>query len=89
MLTIIVIVASFIGVAALVGGVAVFFRGDASREVEDRLDVFAGSKAASGKGKAADSEPSLLSSACPPLRNGRASPDFDVIRSWQLPDRQQ
>ncbi len=44
MLTIIVIVASFIGVAALVGGVAVMFRGDASNAVEDRLDVFAGVK---------------------------------------------
>ncbi len=44
MLTIIVIVASFIGVAALVGGVAVLFRGGSSREVEERLDVFAGAK---------------------------------------------
>ena len=47
MLTIIVIVASFIGVAALVGGVTVMFRGDASNAVEDRLDVFAGVKSPS------------------------------------------
>ena len=62
MLTIIVVVASFIGVAALVGGVAVIFRGDASSEVEERLDVFAGSKSAAGRGGKAEAEPSLLSS---------------------------
>ena len=43
MLTI-VIVASFIGVAALVGGVALIFRGDANNAVEDRLEVFVGGK---------------------------------------------
>ena len=62
MLTIIVIVTSFIGVAALVGGVALLFRGDTSREIEERLDVFAGQKALSGRGGAAGGEPSLLSS---------------------------
>ncbi len=46
MLTIIVIIASFFGVAALVGGVAVMFRGDATNVVEDRLDILAGVKSA-------------------------------------------
>lgn len=44
MLTIIVIMASFIGVAAFVGGVAVMFRRDPTSELEDRLDVFSGAK---------------------------------------------
>ena len=61
MLMIIVIVASFIGVAALVGGVAVLFRDDSARDVEDRLDVLAGNKQASGRSGSKD-EPSLLSS---------------------------
>ncbi len=61
MLTIIVIVASFIGVAALVGGIAIMFRGDASNVVEERLDVFAGSKSAA-LGRVHETEPSLLAS---------------------------
>ena len=62
MLTIIVIIASFIGVAALVGGVAVMFRGDANNVVEDRLDILAGMKSpTSGRG-ASEPESSLLSS---------------------------
>ena len=40
MLSIIVIIAAFIGVTALVGGVAVMFRGESHRLVEDRLDAF-------------------------------------------------
>ncbi len=62
MLTMIVIVASFIGVAALVGGVTLIFRGDASSEIEDRLDVFAGNKSATGSRNFAEAESSLLSS---------------------------
>lgn len=62
MLTIIVIVTSFIGVAALVGGVALLFRGDTSRDVEERLDVLAGHKALSGRGGVAGTEPSVLNS---------------------------
>jgi tight adherence protein B len=61
MLTIIVIVASFIGVAALVGGVAVMFRSDAANVVEERLGVFAGGKSPT-TGRGSDPEPSLLSS---------------------------
>ncbi|MGM0486268.1 MAG: type II secretion system F family protein [Planctomycetota bacterium] len=61
MLTIIVMVTSFIGVAALVGGVALLFRGDASRDIEDRLDVFASNKGVPRRGAASVNEPNLLS----------------------------
>ncbi len=61
MLTIIVVVASFVGVTALVGGVAIMFRGDAASAVEDRLDVLAGGKAAAAKA-AGQPETNLLSS---------------------------
>ena len=36
--------AAFVGVAALVGAVAVMFRGDSATKVEDRLDILAGLK---------------------------------------------
>ena len=39
---IIIAIAAFIGVAALVGGVAVVFRGNSGSRVEDRLDVLTG-----------------------------------------------
>ncbi len=39
---IIISVAAFIGVAALVGGVAVLFRGDGDAEVEERLSILTG-----------------------------------------------
>ena len=39
---IIIAIAAFIGVAALVGGVAVVFRGSSDSKVEDRLDVLTG-----------------------------------------------
>ncbi len=61
MLTIIVIVASFIGVAALVGGVAVIFRGDSDSAVEERLEIFAGTKSPTVT-RGHKLEPSLLSS---------------------------
>jgi tight adherence protein B len=61
MLTIIVIVASFIGVTALVGGVAIMFRGDAASAVEDRLDVLAGGGGVGAKA-ANKPETNLLSS---------------------------
>jgi len=62
MLTIIVVVTSFIGVAALVGGVAVFFRGETATAVEDRLDVLAGAKAPSGGRGINQPESNLLNS---------------------------
>lgn len=62
MLTIIITVTSFIGVAALVGGVALLFRGDASRDMEERLDVFASNKSLPRQGAANGNEPNLLSS---------------------------
>lgn len=74
MLTIIVIIASFIGVAALVGGVAVMFRGAGSNVVEERLDVFAGAKGPALRTN--DPEPSLLSS---PLDETRGI--FDALLS--------
>lgn len=61
MLTIIVIVTSFIGVTALVGGVAIMLRGDAASVVEDRLDVLAGD-GGSGAKNAKQPKANLLSS---------------------------
>ena len=68
MLTIIVIVASFIGVAALVGGVAVMFRGDASNAIEDRLDVFAGGKSPALARRRTGAQPAVVAAG----RNPRA-----------------
>lgn len=62
MLTTIVIVTSFIGVAALVGGVALLFGGDGARDIEDRLDVFAGNKSLPQAGASPTNEPNLLNS---------------------------
>ncbi|MCI0493078.1 MAG: type II secretion system F family protein, partial [Planctomycetes bacterium] len=42
----------FIGVAALVGGIAFVLRGDRDAEVEDRLSMLTGSKKAHGKAEA-------------------------------------
>jgi tight adherence protein B len=62
MLTITVIIASFIGVAALVGGVAVMFRSDTNNVVENRLDILAGVKSPTSGRNAGEPESSLLSS---------------------------
>jgi tight adherence protein B len=43
MLTIIIAIAAFVGVAAFVAAVMFLFRGDAKTQVEDRLDVLTGS----------------------------------------------
>lgn len=61
MMTTIIIVAVFICVAALVGGVAIIFRGESTTAVEDRLQVLAGAGGAGLKEKS-KSESSLLSS---------------------------
>jgi len=45
----IVIVAAFLGVAALVGGVTIMFRGASETAVADRLDVLTGARAISGQ----------------------------------------
>ena len=42
MLPTVIMIAAFVGVAALVGGVAVLFRGDRATDVENRLDVLTG-----------------------------------------------
>ena len=58
MLSIIVIIAAFIGVTALVGGVAVVFRGESHRLVEDRLDALTSTRKVEPKG--GSKEASLL-----------------------------
>src|SRR5262245_17374276 len=61
MVTILIIGASFVGVACLVGGVAMLVsRSTDATAVEERLDVLTGAAGASGKGK--QSETNLLSS---------------------------
>jgi tight adherence protein B len=42
MSTLIVAIAAFIGVAALIGSVALMWRGDSDPNVEDRLEMLAG-----------------------------------------------
>ncbi|MCU0961519.1 MAG: type II secretion system F family protein [Pirellulaceae bacterium] len=61
MLTVVVIVASFLGVAALVGGVAILFRSDETSAVEERLEILAGTKSPA-LARGGDPESSLLSS---------------------------
>src|SRR5687767_12255489 len=61
MVTILIIGASFVGVARLVGGVATLIsRGGDSTAVEERLDILTGVAGPMNKGKS--DEPSLLSS---------------------------
>ncbi|HTN74699.1 MAG TPA: type II secretion system F family protein [Pirellulaceae bacterium] len=63
MLTIIICIAAFVGVATLVGGVAFVFRGDAGRAAEERLDILTGAGGAGHKGNAAEKELNILSAA--------------------------
>src|SRR5215212_9037490 len=61
MVTILIIGASFVGVACLVGGVATLIgRSASTTAVEERLDILTGTGGAANKGKA--NEPTLLSS---------------------------
>lgn len=67
MMSILIIGAAFIGVAALVGGAALLFRGESTSNVEDRLDVLAHkiSQAKAGQDKSLlaeslENEPSFL-----------------------------
>ena len=53
MTPLIITIAAFVGVAALVGGVAIMLRGDADSEIEQRLDVLTGSGMAKKQRKAA------------------------------------
>lgn len=62
MLTTVVIITSFIGVAALVGGVALLFRGSGSQAVEERLETFVGGRHAGGTRGASEMDSSLLAS---------------------------
>lgn len=59
MLTIIIAVAAFIGVATLVAGVLYLFRSDSKTQVEDRLDVLAGT-GGSAAAQGTKSETSVL-----------------------------
>lgn len=56
MSTLIIIVAAFIGVATLVGGVAILLRGDSDSAVEDRLAMLTGA----GRSGAKEARPDLL-----------------------------
>jgi len=58
--TIVIIIAVFVGVATLVGGVAFFLRGSSGEDVENRLDVLTGAAEPAGRKK--NSAPSLLTS---------------------------
>jgi tight adherence protein B len=64
MLTIIICVAAFVGVAALVGGVALVLRGDSGRVTEERLEMLTGAMpTVGGKSSLLEKETSLLSAA--------------------------
>lgn len=58
--TTIISIAAFIGVATLVGGITMMFRGDKESDVEDRLDLLTSQKASSDRGDA--NSPELLNS---------------------------
>ncbi len=62
MLTLIVCVAAFVGVATLVGGVAFLIRGDAGQAAEERLKMLTGAMPAKGA-NAASKEGTLLAAA--------------------------
>lgn len=69
MVSLIIIVASFIGVACLVGGVAnVFWRSDSASAVEDRLDILTGAvQSPNARGKGSDT--SVLASPLDDMPN--------------------
>jgi tight adherence protein B len=61
MLTIIICIAAFIGVATLVAGVAFILRGETKTQVEDRLDVLTGAGgSAAARGGDGAAQPSVL-----------------------------
>ncbi len=60
MTTFIIIIAAFLGVAALVGGVALLFRGETATAVEDRLQLLTGNGGAGGSREASQAEAKLL-----------------------------
>ncbi len=62
MFSIVIIIAAFVGVAALVLGVGTMFRGPADEAVEDRLDVLAGNALPAHRGSHSNDDPGLLSS---------------------------
>ncbi len=60
MVTIVIILAAFIGVAALVGGVALIFKGESASPVEDRLQMLASGGGTGASKDAAKAEAKLL-----------------------------
>lgn len=65
MISIIIPVSAFLGVAALVGAVAIMFRGPADSAIESRLDALTGN----GKNSGASAESSVLSSPLEDMPN--------------------
>lgn len=63
MLTIIICLAAFFGVAALVGGVAFMLRGDEGRSTEERLQILTGAMSPKSSALMSDKEGSLLAAA--------------------------
>ena len=79
MITIIIIAASFVGVACLVGGVAsVMFRSESATAVENRLDVLTGAAAPAAKKQA---EANLLAS---PLNDVPSALEEFVLKFFNL-----
>lgn len=68
MLTVIIIVAAFVGAATLVGGVAIMLRGDSNNNLEERLDVLAGAKSPAKRGPGS-AEANLLAQPLDETRN--------------------
>jgi tight adherence protein B len=87
MLTIIICFAAFVGVATLVGGVALFFRGQDSSATEERLQMLTGAMP-SKKAAAAEKEGSLLASAMEegPTLFERLFPKFDLRKFLEQAD---
>ncbi|WDI41329.1 type II secretion system F family protein [Bremerella sp. P1] len=56
MLTLVVLITVFVGVATLVGAVAILFRGDANPEIEGRLEILTGKGKANGKAEGGKGE---------------------------------
>ena len=79
MMTIVIIVSAFLGVAALVGGVALIFRGETDSPVGERLDVLA--SIASGKADGEEAQKSVLNR---PLEDRMGAAEQFVTRFLNL-----
>jgi len=81
MMTIIILAAAFVGVAALVGGVAVMLRAGGESTVEDRLEMLTGAKSAAAMRGGKQDQASLLSS---PLDGEMSTADRIFQRFFNL-----